>query len=62
MKVLEVVCQLKVDFIRHPDFSAMDPHIIAGGNKYSPWFYVSYELIHKFISLLHNFSHFFITV
>ncbi|XP_024019754.1 uncharacterized protein LOC112091129 [Morus notabilis] len=37
-KVLEAVFQLKVDFIRHPDFTAVDPHIIAGGNKYSPWF------------------------
>jgi len=53
-KVLEAVCRLKVDFIRHPDFTAVDPHIIAGGNKYSPWFDVSYELIHNFLSKLHK--------
>ena len=57
-KVLEAVCRLKVDFIRHPDFTAIDPHIIAGGNKYSPWFDVSYELIHNFLDKLLKSSYF----
>jgi len=37
-KVLVAVCKLKQDFILHPDFQTVDPHIIASGNKYSPWF------------------------
>jgi len=41
-KVLKVICALKDEFIRLPDYIAVQPLIIEHGYKYRPWFDVRY--------------------
>ncbi|GMN31978.1 hypothetical protein TIFTF001_049741 [Ficus carica] len=44
-KVLKVICALKDEFIRPPDYSAVQPLILEHSNKYRPWFDVRYRII-----------------
>ena len=40
-KVLHVICSLKEEFIRPPDYTAVQPLVEEHAHKYRPWFDVS---------------------
>ena len=42
-RVLKVICALKDDFIRTPDYTTVQPLIIEHEGKYRPWFDVRYN-------------------
>jgi hypothetical protein len=42
-KVLKVICTLNDEFIRPPDYTAVQPLIMEHSYKYRPWFEVRYQ-------------------
>ena len=54
--VLLAICSLKDEFIRPPDYTAVQPLIQEHGYKYRPWFDVRYPLIITDIIVWHYFN------
>ncbi|GMN61141.1 hypothetical protein TIFTF001_030219 [Ficus carica] len=47
-KVLKVICALKDEFIRPPDYSVVQHLILEHSNKYRPWFDVVDPLVEEY--------------
>ena len=50
-KVLKVICSLKDEFIREPDYTTIQPLILEHSDKYRPWFEVCQLFKESFINV-----------